>query len=273
MADNIRADLIIKALSERHSQDVFLTEVKSGATWFSQTGELLRFDAVAMKRSWAKPCITIYEVKVSRNDFQRDDKWPAYRDYCHRLYFACPSGLIQPDELAPDVGLVWYKPKTGGLVWRKGATYRDIDIPWSMFYYLLLSRTESDRHPFFRGRAEFFRAWLEDKEKLRDLGYMVRNRMVEKLAGVEEKEREIEWLTSRVEKLDKELAAIGEVLQKHGINRSFWPEQTARDLDQALSGGATRRLINLAEGLVRDAERLRLALCPEAPAEAAEGQG
>jgi hypothetical protein len=44
--------------------------------------------------------ITIVEVKVSTADFLADNKWPEYRDYCDRLYFAAPQDF--PHEILPD---------------------------------------------------------------------------------------------------------------------------------------------------------------------------
>jgi len=44
--------------------------------------------------------ITIVEVKVSTADFLADTKWPEYRDYCDRLYFAAPQDF--PHEILPD---------------------------------------------------------------------------------------------------------------------------------------------------------------------------
>ncbi|WP_208112793.1 MmcB family DNA repair protein [Aureibacillus halotolerans] len=47
--------------------------------------------------------ITVYEIKVSRSDFLRDDKWPAYKNQCHRFFFVCPKDLIKPEELPDEV--------------------------------------------------------------------------------------------------------------------------------------------------------------------------
>lgn len=67
---SVRADEIKRALSKRHTDDLFLTEVKTSATWSNK--ELLKFNAFAIKKSWAKPRLTGYEVKVSRADFLND---------------------------------------------------------------------------------------------------------------------------------------------------------------------------------------------------------
>jgi HAMP domain-containing protein len=259
--------MILKALSERHSEDLFLSEVKSGATMTARPGELRRFDGLAIKKSWSKPCVTIYEVKVSRNDFLRDDKWPIYRDYCHRLYFACPIGLIQKEELAPDVGLVWYNSETKRVATRKAATYRDIELPTSMLYYILLSRTESDRHPFFRGSAEFWQAWLEEKESLRSLGERVSNKMIKKLRKADETAAEMERLEKRFNEQRKELSQIFETLKQHDI--PTWNiERTVNELDKALSGGINPSIIRLVQALAYNAQQLQSVICSKEEANA-----
>jgi hypothetical protein len=49
--------------------------------------------------------LLIVEVKSSVADFRADQKWPAYRDFSDRLYFAVASGF--PTALIPeDCGLM-----------------------------------------------------------------------------------------------------------------------------------------------------------------------
>lgn len=49
--------------------------------------------------------IWIVEIKSSVEDFRTDQKWPEYRDYCDRLFFAVAPGF--PREILPaDTGLV-----------------------------------------------------------------------------------------------------------------------------------------------------------------------
>ncbi len=61
-----------------------------------------RADIVAIR---ADGNITIVEVKSSVADFRSDEKWPEYRPFCDRFYFAV--GHTFPHELIPeDAGLV-----------------------------------------------------------------------------------------------------------------------------------------------------------------------
>jgi hypothetical protein len=49
--------------------------------------------------------IWIVEIKSSVEDFRTDQKWPEYRDYCDRLFFAVAPAF--PREILPaDTGLV-----------------------------------------------------------------------------------------------------------------------------------------------------------------------
>lgn len=49
--------------------------------------------------------IWIVEIKSSPEDFRADEKWPEYRAFCDRLYFAIPPQM-DPDMMPPDAGLM-----------------------------------------------------------------------------------------------------------------------------------------------------------------------
>jgi hypothetical protein len=49
--------------------------------------------------------IWIVEIKSSLEDYRCDVKWPDYRDYCDRLFFAIPTTLA-PEIIPAEVGLV-----------------------------------------------------------------------------------------------------------------------------------------------------------------------
>ena len=83
--DHITAQTVLELLAAKHSRDVFVPECKNGATHFADG--MQKIDAWAMKKSWASPCVTAHEIKVSRADFLKDDKWPGYLPYCNQFYF------------------------------------------------------------------------------------------------------------------------------------------------------------------------------------------
>ncbi len=49
--------------------------------------------------------IWIVEIKSSPEDFRADVKWPDYRTFCDRLYFAIPQDM-DPDMMPADAGLM-----------------------------------------------------------------------------------------------------------------------------------------------------------------------
>lgn len=149
----VTANQIITALRALHTQkqddpralpDAFYTEVRSGPSelymhpyskeiWAGDDHKgLLIMDAVAVKKSWMKPCITGYEVKVSRSDFLRDRKWPHYRKYCHEFWFACPPNVVTLDDLSGtkygDVGLIYFSAEHGVLFVKRRAMRRDLNL-------------------------------------------------------------------------------------------------------------------------------------------------
>lgn len=65
-----------------------------------------RADVLALGRDGE---LVIIEIKSSVADFRSDRKWPEYRDFCDRLYFAVPEGF--PLELIPpECGLIMADP-------------------------------------------------------------------------------------------------------------------------------------------------------------------
>ncbi len=213
----IRADMIKRALAKRHDKDFFVTECKSGPTHTAARGELGIFDAIAVKKSWTQPCVTIYEVKVNRNDFLSDIKWPAYKKYCHRLYFACPKGLIAPDEVSNGVGLIYYNPENQALHTAKKAVYQDNPLPTDVFYYILMNKIESDRHPFFSKKREYIERALEDKEERYELNQRFKSYMTNKLGNLEKESEHLRRQVESYKKFSAEIENIRAILKSNGI--------------------------------------------------------
>lgn len=214
--------IILKALAERHWQDFFMTEVKNGPT---QWGSHLRMDAVAMKKSWANPCITAYEIKVSRNDFIRDDKWPGYMNYCNRFAFACPKGLIQTDELPPEVGLVWVT-EDGKLKFKRHPVFRVVDIPVEFFQYIIMNKIESDRYPFFGSKEVYFKEYVENKKKITELGHKLSYKLADEIREMDRKISKLETQNEEIRKTANRQKEVERLLNKHGITWNSWRGET-----------------------------------------------
>lgn len=85
------------ALKDMHSgrASYFITECKTCSTYFPDPQGLLIFDGLAITKSYTKPNIIGYEIKVSRSDFLQDNKWHLYLQYCNEFFFVVPKGLVK----------------------------------------------------------------------------------------------------------------------------------------------------------------------------------
>jgi len=61
-----------------------------------------RADVIALGDDGA---IWIIEIKSSKADFEADDKWPQYRDYCDHFSFAIPVDMDQ-NLIPQEAGLI-----------------------------------------------------------------------------------------------------------------------------------------------------------------------
>lgn len=176
----ITAKQILALLAARHGKDVFVTECKTGPSLGAK--ECPRMDAWTMNKSWSRPWSRCYEIKVSRSDFIGDKKWPGYLRYCNEMWFVCPHNLIDADELPAECGLI-YVTKTGrGLRIKKQAPLRpDVQIPESLYRYLLICRTVVRDEDTKMSKIGFWKDWLETKELNRDLGWRVSRSLREEM--------------------------------------------------------------------------------------------
>ncbi|MBR6859743.1 MAG: hypothetical protein IKM73_00280 [Acidaminococcaceae bacterium] len=218
------------ALEKKHLKDFFLTECKSGSTWLTPVGEMKILDALAIRKSWTSPCFTGYEVKVSRSDFLRDNKFYRYEEIVNCLYIVCPKGMINRTELPESVGLMYYDPEKKTLTTKKKAIYRKIEYSPDLLLYIIYSRLDSDRYPFFDSKREYFEEYVRQKRNSKDLGRMVSSRMAQENKALI---KEIENLNVFKKQYDIH-RAIMSVLEKHNV--CWWkPDQIAADLDKRLS--------------------------------------
>lgn len=251
MKVKVRADMIKRALSKRHHEDFFLTEVKTGPTHYG--ADLHIIDALAIKKSWANPCITAYEIKVDRSDFTRDDKWPAYLQNCHQFAFVCPKGLIQPEELPEEVGLIYYNSETEALVTKRKPAYRNVTVPSNLLMYIIMSRMDSDRHPFFSSRREWIEAYVEDRNERIELG---RGFGIKMVGEIHKLRIELERLQDRKDDLKLLNEARG-ILREHGIWLDSWNQDWKDELRKALANGLDPRIESELQYLLKRADVIK----------------
>ena len=174
------ADEIISLLRCKHSRDIFVTECRTGSSWFGGTCRIM--DAYVVRRSWTQSGTVGYEVKIQRADFLRDKKWTDYIPFCHEFYFVTPWGLINPDDVPDPAGLLYVTKNKSRLYTKKRATRQRIKEPIDVYLYLLIARTmivdPSDNWQL-RIRGHDARRLLEDfkgsERVIRELKTNIRN--------------------------------------------------------------------------------------------------
>lgn len=215
MKKKLDSSIVRVALRARHRKDIFLEEVKNGRSY----GNNLRImDAWAMKLSWS-PVRTIgYEIKVSRSDFVGDDKWPNYLKLCHQLFFVAPKGIISPDELPPEVGLIELLGTTR-LVTRKKAPYRtDVDATQELqnllLYLAMRCGPVEERDDYSQEtNQEYWSKWLSEKKSDFDLGRSVGYEIRRRLHNLRHRE---EMLKVR----EEAVTVSEEFIKTHGLQPS-----------------------------------------------------
>ncbi|AIQ63300.1 hypothetical protein PSTEL_09580 [Paenibacillus stellifer] len=254
----VRADMVKKALADKHKDDFFLTEVKDGPT--HSVRHHLKMDAMAIRKSWSKPLISGYEVKVERSDFVRDDKWMGYLGMCHEFSFVCPKGLIEPAELPEQVGLIYYNPETRALHTKRKAVYRLVEIPANMLMYIIMNRLDNERHPFFSDERERIEAYIKDKGDRYHLSEGYKHKIAVQVADLE---KELSKIRRQHERFDKTQAAydrlktVAEKVGCHGWFGDAWVDE----LEQMLLVGAVSSEVRYAvESIERSVIRLREAM-------------
>lgn len=175
------ASTIYRLLANRHARDMIWFEVKDGP---SRGTTHLRLDALAIAKSWRPVRVYGYEVKVSRSDWVKDQKWQEYAGYCNYLSVVAPDGIVDPKEVPDGFGLL-VPARTGSMLRtvRKPAR-REVDPDWMMLLYLLMNRTLPDngRHTLSRElRIQQWREALGVKYEARKIGYLVRHKTRELL--------------------------------------------------------------------------------------------
>lgn len=236
MMQKINSFAVKKLLASKHSKDFFACEVKTGA---SNEG-LGIIDAWAMKKSWAHPLITGYEIKVSRQDFLNDNKWRKYLNYCNEFYFVCPKDIIMKGEVPDDVGLYYIGKRLKTV---KKAPYRDIKICDDIFRYILMNKIQSDWYPFHGSKLEYWKDYVNNKRTASDLGYLVSSKMITRL-------KELEYDVKQNKSNSDELMEIRKFLNENNISGWSTIKQIENLMDNEIIG--TRKKIEELREYLRD---------------------
>lgn len=233
-----RAELnhkIMCLLRERHKEDISTAELEAG-----RTGR--RMDFVAIKCSWTQPQIVAYEVKVDRQDFVNDKKWPSYLDTCKELIFVTAPGVATLEEIPEECG--WHELSSNGarLFTRKKAPVRVIKAQDEAVLYkrfLMRDRGGLAQEP----NQDFWNRWLAKNREDRALGRVLRREIaLTAAAQIAKSNEEVRAMRKRVENMEHAM----KVFERLGLD----PEQIARCGSYDLERTIRRRLEIEQSGLV-----------------------
>ena len=239
----ITSGQVLNALNNKHSNDVFIPECKNGETWGAR--DLLKLDAWVLIRTYS-PLTTIgYEIKVSRSDFENDQKWTGYLDLCHLFYFVCPAGLIRATDLPLSVGLIWVS-QSGALHIKRKAERRNPDIEKQsrLLIYALMARSKIVANMFETNRIESNNSVQEGmQERVRivkeatdkkELAYFVKGNIRTVSEELKKKEEQLRYRENHVKDFEKRLALLGITWDSL---KSNWADnaEVGRDIDSLKS--------------------------------------
>lgn len=228
------ADQLLSLLHTKHASDVFIPECKDGPTHYAN---YLRLDAWVMTRSWANPLSIVYEIKCGRNDFLNDTKWRKYLPYCNEFYFVTPKGLIQPNELPTEVGLLEATVNLKRLICRKKAVYRNLVVPERLYRYILMCRTRvvSEDNPDMT-REERLEKWKSRLEgEFKTTGLRISKRVVEEMDRLREENVHLKSKYVDYDDIRAFLTHLG-IPPDHHISR--WT------VERAIQGDEKNRFVN-----------------------------
>lgn len=255
MNKKITANDIKELILNSHQNDIALLECKTGA---SIHRGMRKFDAWVMKPTWS-PFTTIgYEIKVSRNDFLQDKKWPSYLDYCHKLYFVTTGkDIIDKSELPDHVGLKYVSKNCARWITKKKAVHRSITIPTDIFGYILMSRIKeykrksSSEYSFgkktFEERKKYWDEWIKEKKMRKYYGKTLPGKVNEKLhdtlVDLQDKNKKIKIENERLQEVKK-------LMDEMGISSARWNlRETLENKLYEIETGVGKNLINLVDSL------------------------
>lgn len=160
-----------------------------------------RADIVAVKPSYANKDCRVYEVKNNRQAFEEDMKYTKYLDVCHRMYIACPKGLIEKDEIPEKIGLM-YKNENGWYTVKAAKRNNPKDFNIDFVLSLLYRGYEEDRiQRRLRDRIDA-RDNISLKCKAKNIGYEISRRLDR------DRETQVEEWVKKVNKLFEEYLGV-----------------------------------------------------------------
>ena len=223
----VSATDIYKLLEYKFPVERFLTvpECKVGSTWFKSVCS--RFDMWVMSRSWVHPRFIGCEIKVSRQDFLNDSKWPSYLPYCTEFYFVSAYGIIDSGEVPEQAGLMVASKNCKQLTIKKKAPVREVVIPQSLLIYILMCRARITSDNTGHSKTRLWQDRLREMESNKKLGsgvaFHVRRLAEERIKEVLAENRELKDENHKLYQIKECMDSLGikNSESAYAMNRAF----------------------------------------------------
>lgn len=159
-----------------YGDKIVFAEVGVGSRWLRGGSDGLPVpDVLTFNKSYVHPMPAIYEIKVTRQDFQSDvrtDKWMKYTRICSRFYFATPSGLVKKAEVPEEAGLIVRGPN-GWTTVKAPKVFKKPDIgQYEMMALLMAGAYTSQMVRSLRERVNLEEN-VELGDRCRKIGYQI----------------------------------------------------------------------------------------------------
>jgi len=205
-----------------------------------------------MAKSWTNPCTIGYEIKIARNDFLKDEKWRNYLNFCNQLYFVAPPKIINPEEVPEEVGLFISTVNGTRLYMKKKALFRNIEMPETVFRYILMNRVKLDLE-YQRDRKLYWQNWLKEKDEKKELGWNVSYKIRQEM---ERRCHKVETENHKLKRENDQIAEAKAIFDKLGLNLFSWHleqdiKDKIREVNSGLPGGLKSNLEIAAEHLMK----------------------
>lgn len=253
------AATIKQALATHHSRDVFVDECKNGPSW-TTTG-LAQMDAWVLCRTWTPLTTVGYEIKVGRQDFERDQKWTRYLDLCHAFYFVSPAGLIKAADLPKGIGLKWYS-KAGNIHTKLRADrwQPDPDKLNLLLLYVIMCRSKIVKDPGAEqpDHLRAIREIVENAGQRKELASIVSGHVRKVYEGAQQESREAKNMVEAARRFAAQLAILGITWdpEKNDWAHCHQIEQQIAELYRGLDRWELSHMNNLGRQMVEFSDRL-----------------
>ncbi|HZK37392.1 MAG TPA: hypothetical protein VFC98_00730, partial [Clostridia bacterium] len=163
---------------------------------------------VAIKKTWSPPTVIGYEIKTSRQDFLKDQKYPIYMENCNIFYFVAPKDVIKKGELPEGAGHMIYNPETNKVRTVRKAPYRDIPINPDVLLHIMFWKF--DRYWGHRTKAEILADYNATKT-LAGLGKEISHKMSCLEGQLQRRQSDLEHAQERCDRYIDELHEMREM--------------------------------------------------------------